>query len=245
MFLLLLPTDQQHSRCPLDWKHSQLSSTVERASPARPPWQQAYRGHVVSAQGEVEGWRRQAAAYRRRRMMLVAALGPAASQLSSSPRTRSPTPPGSNLLDSNPEINQRPLPRFWASWNVLRLDTVNALNSPWLICPEWLRLRKRLIRGNRCKTIPFAKFCTKTQFLWTWNFVVRQSRKQIMVHCKPIPVMKTGFSLCTFSHREKPVSISWNPCWEKVHREIPVLALYWPCKGLQCVLNSTKKRMLG
>ena len=61
VFLLLLPTDQQHSRCPLDWKHSQLSSTVERASPARPPWQQAYRGHAVSAQGEVEGWRRQAA----------------------------------------------------------------------------------------------------------------------------------------------------------------------------------------
>ena len=29
--------------------------------------------------------------------------------------------------------------------------------------------------------------------------------------------MKTGFSLC-----------------EKLHREIPVLALYWPCTGLQC-----------
>ena len=31
------------------------------------------------------------------------------------------------------------------------------------------------------------------------------------------PVMKTGFSLC-----------------EKLHRENPVLALYWPCTGLQC-----------
>ena len=24
------------------------------------------------------------------------------------------------------------------------------------------------------------------------------------------------------------------PCVEILHREIPVLALYWPCKGLQC-----------
>ena len=28
------------------------------------------------------------------------------------------------------------------------------------------------------------------------------------MHCKPIPVMKTGFSLCTFSNREKPVLIT-------------------------------------
>ena len=40
------------------------------------------------------------------------------------------------------------------------------------------------------------------------------------IHCKPIPVMKTGFSLCTFSHREKPVSISWDPCNE--NRIFPV-----------------------
>ena len=36
----------------------------------------------------------------------------------------------------------------------------------------------------------------------------------LCIHCKPIPVMKTGFSLCTFSHREKPVFISWDPCNE-------------------------------
>ena len=34
------------------------------------------------------------------------------------------------------------------------------------------------------------------------------------LHCKLIPVMKAGFSLCSFSHREK------------LHRENPVLALY-------------------
>ena len=62
------------------------------------------------------------------------------------------------------------------------------------------------------------------------------------IHCKPIPVMKTGFSLCSISHREKPVFINWEPCNENrfflcmeiLHRENPVLALYWPCKGLQC-----------
>ena len=32
-----------------------------------------------------------------------------------------------------------------------------------------------------------------------------------MVHCKPIPVMKTGFSLGSFSHWEKPVFITGNP----------------------------------
>ena len=54
------------------------------------------------------------------------------------------------------------------------------------------------------------------------------------IHCKPIPVMKKGLSLCSFSHREKPVFITWEPCVEKLHRENPVLALYWPCTGLQC-----------
>ena len=40
------------------------------------------------------------------------------------------------------------------------------------------------------------------------------------LHCKPIPVMKTGFSLCTFSQKEKPVFITWELC------SGPVLALY-------------------
>ena len=34
--------------------------------------------------------------------------------------------------------------------------------------------------------------------------------------------MKTGFSRCSISHRGKPVLIN------------SVLALYWPCTGLQC-----------
>ena len=62
-------------------------------------------------------------------------------------------------------------------------------------------------------------------------------------HCKPIPVMKTGFSLCSISHREKPVFITWGPCNE--NRFFPVwkyntgktlfwpCTQYWPCMGLQ------------
>ena len=55
------------------------------------------------------------------------------------------------------------------------------------------------------------------------------------LHCKPIPVMKTGNSLCTFPSREKPVSITWEPCndnrffpvWEKYTGK----SLFWPCTG--------------
>ena len=53
--------------------------------------------------------------------------------------------------------------------------------------------------------------------------------------------MKTGFSLCTFPNREKPVSITWEPCnenwffpvWEKYRGK----TLFWPCTGLQCKLD--------
>ena len=55
------------------------------------------------------------------------------------------------------------------------------------------------------------------------------------LHCKPIPVMKTRFSLCTFSHMEKPVFITWENCNE--NRYFPVWGkytgktLFWPCTG--------------
>ena len=59
--------------------------------------------------------------------------------------------------------------------------------------------------------------------------------------------METGFSLCNISNREKLVFISWDPCNENrvfpVGKKLkgktlfnPVLALYWPCTGLQCML---------
>ena len=53
------------------------------------------------------------------------------------------------------------------------------------------------------------------------------------VHCKRIPVMKTGFSLFTFSHRDKPVPISWDPCNENrffpVGKKYTGKSLFWPC----------------
>ena len=56
-----------------------------------------------------------------------------------------------------------------------------------------------------------------------------------LLHCKPIPVMKTGFSLCSISNRENPVFINLEPCNE--NRMFPVWkyytgkTLFWPCTG--------------
>ena len=53
------------------------------------------------------------------------------------------------------------------------------------------------------------------------------------IHCKPIPVMKIGFSLCNISIREKPVFITGIPATE--NRFFPVWkyytgkSLFWPC----------------
>ena len=47
--------------------------------------------------------------------------------------------------------------------------------------------------------------------------------------------MRTGFSLCSISNREKPVFINWEPCNE--NRIFPVWkyytgkTLFWPCTG--------------
>ena len=87
------------------------------------------------------------------------------------------------------------------------------------------------------------------------NFTEYKAFQFLWLHCKPIPVMKTGFSLCTSPNREKPVFITgflanvnkFFPCVGKVHRENPVLALYWPCKRLQCrmkICNLLRTRTL-
>ena len=44
------------------------------------------------------------------------------------------------------------------------------------------------------------------------------------IHCKPIPLMTTGFSLCSISNREKPVFINWEPCNE--YRFFPLWKYY-------------------
>ena len=59
--------------------------------------------------------------------------------------------------------------------------------------------------------------------------------------------MKTGFSLCSFSHRENPVFITWEPCNENgffhVLKNYTGKTLFWPCTGpvrdcsVQCFLD--------
>ena len=75
--------------------------------------------------------------------------------------------------------------------------------------------------------------------------------KKYLPHYKPIPVMKTGFSLWTFSHREKPVFITGIPAmrtgfpvmktgfslWEELHMENPVFSTGM---GLQCDKQKTR-----
>ena len=86
--------------------------------------------------------------------------------------------------------------------------------------------------------------CHKSEFS---NAIFKNGRLEIgiwirMLHCKPIPVMKTGFSLCSISNSEKPVFINWEPCnenrffpvWKYYTGKTLFLALYWPCTGLQC-----------
>ena len=67
-------------------------------------------------------------------------------------------------------------------------------------------------------------------------------------HCKPIPCNENRVFLVKFSHREigvmktgVPAMRAGVPCNEnrffpvwKTLQENPVLALYWPCTGLQC-----------
>ena len=50
------------------------------------------------------------------------------------------------------------------------------------------------------------------QFCALTNFQILKMRPNwTCMHCKPIPVMKTGVSLWSFSHRKKPVFITGNP----------------------------------
>ena len=59
-------------------------------------------------------------------------------------------------------------------------------------------------------------------------------------HCKPIPVMKTGFSLCSISNSEKPVFITKEPCNENRFYAV-WKTLFWPCTGLVRDCSEVKK----
>ena len=90
--------------------------------------------------------------------------------------------------------------------------------------------KEQMPRAGHPIKIAIKSFCFFNFFQLFFHYHIHQLCSG---HCKPIPVMKTGFSLCTFSHREKPVSISWDPC--NNYRFFPVgkkytgKSLFWPC----------------
>ena len=49
----------------------------------------------------------------------------------------------------------------------------------------------------------YTTYTPDPKYLFIWYF--------LCIHCKPIPVMKTGFPLYSISHREKPVFITGIP----------------------------------
>ena len=81
-----------------------------------------------------------------------------------------------------------------------------------------------------------------------WKIYLDPQNMMLNIHCKPIPVMKTGISLCSISNREKPVFINWEPCNE--NRFFPVWkyytgkTLFCPCTGpiRDCSVVASKPR---
>ena len=75
----------------------------------------------------------------------------------------------------------------------------------------------------------------KNEFVCVLKRGLWSNRYRNLLQCKPIPVMKKRFILYSFSHREKPVFITWEPCNE--NRFFPVWkyytgkTLFWPCTG--------------
>ena len=79
------------------------------------------------------------------------------------------------------------------------------------VFPADIAKKTRRVPVNPCKHLQ----CMYSKALQAIKGTVMKKKEYL--DCKPIPVMKTGFSLCCISHRE-----------------YPVLAQYWPCTGLQC-----------
>ena len=67
--------------------------------------------------------------------------------------------------------------------------------------------------NNLWRNIPYIFNCISPTSVKSEDLV---SLKKYVLHCKPIPVMRTVFSLCSISNREKPVFITWEPCINKI-----------------------------
>ena len=97
----------------------------------------------------------------------------------------------------------------------------------------------------------YSKSCGYISFCMPNMYCITVFEYTAVFTANPFPVMTTGISLSSNSHREFPVMNTGSLQWErgfpvmktgfslcgKLHRENPVLALYWPCKGLQCTPN--------
>ena len=106
------------------------------------------------------------------------------------------------------------------------------------VCQESCQGTTNNFRSDKCKKV----------ILYLGIFWVSSSKYKWLkckrMHCKPIPVMKAGFSLWGFSHRKKSVFIAGVPCNENrffpVWKNFTGKTLFSPCndpvlKGLQCV----------
>jgi hypothetical protein len=95
------------------------------------------------------------------------------------------------------------------------------------------------------------------QFIWHFKKenhldVVKNFSPSYYVHTlQTHPCNKNRDFPVYFSQQGNSVLITLEPCnenkffpvWGKVHRENPVLALYWPCTGLQCSLIETNNQV--
>ena len=120
------------------------------------------------------------------------------------------------------------------------LDPVNSIRSQGTNLPKWARCSLREIKISGVWTKWDRTIYEGTLFS-EYLHVIQFHKSTIVeilwfcLHCKPIPVMKKGFPCVLFltgkSTQRKPSSC-------------PVLALYWPCTGLQCIqIKSNLRRM--
>ena len=109
-----------------------------------------------------------------------------------------------NSKSKYPPLNSFPsyfLNSIIKSWKYLKISSFSDVNKVY-----FLKVSKSLNQFMMSSILPKKE----------WN-------------CKPIPLMRTRFSLCIISNREKPAFITGIPA--KENRIFPV----W--KGLQCILS--------
>ena len=71
------------------------------------------------------------------------------------------------------------------------------------------KVQKKVFEEILDATLISVKLCSfyfeRTKLVKSLFCTSQQAQNIFGIHCKPIPVMKTGFYLCSFSHGEKPM----------------------------------------